>query len=129
MPSFHTIASSLKEKYDQAVLVTEHRVNGHKREFVARSSLMDKPKESDLVYLETSPDFCEPSRKYGSMGTRARKCNIKEEGSGGCKEMCCGRGYVTRRSSVTEKCKCKFEWCCSVKCQMCELEKEEYFCK
>ena len=129
MTSFHRIASDLRNKYDQAIHVHERRGSGMKREFVAKNMLSRKPQEEELVFLEKSPDFCDKNRKYGSLGTQSRACNRTSTGPDGCARLCCHRGFVTKRSLVTERCQCKFQWCCSVRCQTCQFEREEHFCK
>ena len=91
----------------------------------------------DLVYLVTSPDYCELDVKKGSLGTKGRECNPvslaiylfssisplfhclitpfspplllaqKSKGIDGCDLLCCNRGYTTRRERRTERCKRK----------------------
>uniref|UniRef100_T1IPG9 Protein Wnt n=1 Tax=Strigamia maritima TaxID=126957 RepID=T1IPG9_STRMM len=51
------------------------------------------PTKEDFVYLEGSPDYCEPNKKTGSMGTHGRICNHTSPGVEGCDLLCCGRGY------------------------------------
>ena len=126
--------------------------------------------DTDLVYLKTSPDYCEFDVKKGSLGTHGRECDHvsckkkkshhfnaiffwpsrKEEvifsflkmiitmgccyylqrspGIDGCELMCCMRGYTTRREKRVERCKCKFHWCCFVKCEECYREVEVSTC-
>ncbi|CAB3373053.1 Hypothetical predicted protein [Cloeon dipterum] len=78
--------------------------------------------KEDLLYAAKSPDYCNRDPKYGSFGTKARVCNSSEEARhqfDACSSMCCGRGYVTRREEVLERCHCKYHWCCYVKCKTC----------
>merc|ERR1712048_459467 len=74
---------------------------------------------TDLVYLVTSPDYCEYDVKKGSLGTKGRECDPTSKGIDGCDLLCCNRGYTTRRELRTERCKCKFHWCCYVECEEC----------
>ena len=97
---------------------------------------------SELVYLEASPDFCDADERTGTPGTTGRRCNATrsalagvsaaaagERRMDGCDEMCCGRGFETRTRSEVEKCGCRFEWCCSVKCQLCQTTVVEHVCR
>lgn len=66
--------------------------------------------------------------RLGILGTKGRLCNRTSPGIDGCKIMCCGRGHQTRIRYVEEKCKCRFVWCCDVKCEMCNHRREEHIC-
>ncbi|KAG8235049.1 hypothetical protein J437_LFUL014552 [Ladona fulva] len=72
---------------------------------------MKQPNRTDLVFLEESPDYCERNETLGLDG---------------CRLLCCGRGYQTRVRDVTEKCRCRFVWCCNVVCDVCRYQKEEH---
>ena len=107
--------------------------------------------DTDLVYLKTSPDYCEFDVKKGSLGTHGRECDHvsgkmraakktlshndllffvlqRSPGIDGCELMCCMRGYTTRKIKRVERCKCKFHWCCFVKCEECYREVEVSTC-
>ncbi|XP_072756102.1 protein Wnt-7b isoform X2 [Anoplolepis gracilipes] len=87
------------------------------------------PKRSELVYLQPSPNYCEPDLAQGSLGTQGRYCNRTSKGTDGCDLMCCGRGYNTHQFTRTWQCRCKFQWCCRVYCETCTERTEEYTCK
>ncbi|XP_050590614.1 protein Wnt-7b isoform X5 [Bombus affinis] len=87
------------------------------------------PKRSDLVFLQPSPNYCEPDLAQGSLGTQGRYCNRTSKGTDGCDLMCCGRGYNTHQFTRTWQCRCKFHWCCRVHCETCTERTEEYTCK
>ncbi|XP_012224358.1 protein Wnt-2 isoform X1 [Linepithema humile] len=87
------------------------------------------PKRSELVYLQSSPNYCEPDLTQGSLGTQGRYCNRTSKGTDGCDLMCCGRGYNTHQFTRTWQCNCKFQWCCRVHCDTCTERTEEYTCK
>ena len=127
MPTFRQVGDHLKEKFDGASEVQEKRI-GTRRILVAINPQYKPHTDSDLVYLEASPDFCNPDVKSGSLGTRGRLCNKDSKAIDGCELMCCGRGFKTRRKIVTERCHCKFHWCCYVKCSMCKREVDENVC-
>ncbi|XP_022914266.2 protein Wnt-1 [Onthophagus taurus] len=86
------------------------------------------PGSEDLVYLETSPGFCEKNPKLGILGTHGRQCNDTSLGVDGCDLMCCGRGYRTQEVPVAERCNCTFKWCCEVKCDVCRSTKIVHTC-
>nr|XP_033324648.1 uncharacterized protein LOC117219545 isoform X2 [Megalopta genalis] len=87
------------------------------------------PKRSELVFLQPSPNYCEPDLAQGSLGTQGRYCNRTSKGTDGCDLMCCGRGYNTHQFTRTWQCRCKFHWCCRVHCETCTERTEEYTCK
>ncbi|GBL87178.1 Protein Wnt-5 [Araneus ventricosus] len=65
----------------------------------------------------------------GTLGTGGRRCAKDSLGSEGCDILCCGRGYDTRRELFIEKCGCKFNWCCKVKCKVCREWRDIHTCK
>jgi len=118
LASFRMIGAMLKEKFDGAHEVKQKRRSG-RRMLVPKYHRFKHHGDIDLVYLVTSPDYCELDVKKGSLGTKGRECNPKSKGIDGCDLLCCNRGYTTRRERRTERCKCKFHWCCYVECEEC----------
>lgn len=110
------IAEYLKEKYDSA---TQVRMNQRKK-LQIRDYRRTIPNSEDLVYIENSPDWCRAKNNWWK-GTQGRVCNRNSKGPDSCfgNNMCCGRGFNTRKLVVREKCNCKFHWCCTVKCRTC----------
>ena len=127
-PSFRDVGNTLKDKFDGATEVEQRRI-GSRRELVSKNIQFKPHTDADLVYLDASPDFCEPDGKTGSLGTHGRLCNKTSKAMDGCELMCCGRGFNTRRKVLVEWCQCKFHWCCYVKCQKCRIEVEEHICR
>ncbi|XP_058056560.1 protein Wnt-10a [Anopheles bellator] len=78
--------------------------------------------ENALFYYQRSPNFCERDQISDIPGTIGRRCNRTSSGSEGCASMCCGRGYNLIREKRTDRCNCKFHWCCFVECDDCEIE-------
>ncbi|KAK3599590.1 hypothetical protein CHS0354_035831 [Potamilus streckersoni] len=128
MTTFREVGNILKEKFDGA---TEVRLLKKKssQALVPVNPQFKHHTDSDLVYLVASPDFCEPDSKTGSLGTAGRVCNKTSKAIDGCDLMCCGRGFETRKVTVTERCMCKFFWCCYVRCKNCERIVDEHYCK
>nr|CDI40101.1 WNT5 protein [Euperipatoides kanangrensis] len=122
---FRDIGDLLKDKYNGA---TEVKINRRGKLQIADPKF-NLPTAVDLVYLDESPDYCLSNPSTGSLGTRSRECNKTSEGMDGCNLMCCGRGYNTQRASITERCDCKFHWCCYVQCKTCTQEVDVHSCK
>ncbi|CAG5124494.1 unnamed protein product, partial [Candidula unifasciata] len=124
LPVFSTVGTILKEKFDGATEVKPLNTN----ELVPLNPQFKPHTDQDLVYMDASPDFCEADAKIGSLGTHGRSCNKTSKAMDGCELMCCGRGSVMRQVKVVERCKCKFHWCCSVRCKTCERVVDEHTC-
>jgi len=118
LASFRMIGAMLKEKFDGAHEVRQKRKNG-RRMLQPRFHRFKPHTDTDLVYLQTSPDYCEYDVQRGSLGTHGRECDPTSQGINGCDLLCCNRGYTTRRERRVERCKCKFHWCCYVECEEC----------
>lgn len=126
LPDFRTVGDRLKDKYDGATKVV---FNKRGTQLKSENSKYNKPTKEDLIYLEDSPDYCDPNKVTGSFGTKGRECKKSSPGMDGCKLMCCGRGYNTFKRKVKERCHCKFHWCCFVKCDVCEHIEDVHTCK
>ena len=64
----------LKEKFDGAHEVKQKRKNG-RRMLLPKFHRFKPHSDIDLVYLVTSPDYCELDVKRGSLGTKGRECD------------------------------------------------------
>ncbi|XP_042234685.1 protein Wnt-2b-A-like [Homarus americanus] len=126
MAPFGATARWLKSRYDEA---TEVRVQPNGVFMVPRYGDHRKPRKKDLVYLESSPDYCDADSSSGFTGTGGRQCNRTSQGTDGCELLCCGRGFDTHKRLITTKCECMFQWCCSVECKTCEAWMDLHFCK
>ncbi|XP_032837346.1 protein Wnt-7b-like [Petromyzon marinus] len=132
LPKFREVGSALKDKYDEAVHVEP--VHGGRYRYplflkLKRSRAHRKPLDTELVFTERSPNYCEENLLTGSLGTRGRLCNRTSLHADGCELRCCGRGYNTREYTRSWNCNCKFHWCCHVLCGTCSGRAEEYTCK
>lgn len=81
---------------------------------VRRKMEIDKKK---LVYLQRTPNLC--------VSTKGRICKDRQN----CATLCCGRGFIVGKKSVSSRCKCKMVECCLVKCDTCVEEVDFYTCK
>lgn len=142
MPPFSLIAHKLKEKFDAAVqvdIVRQSRArsaysmasNNNRFKLTPKSygASDGRLNKLDLVYLNSSPDYCRPNLRLAFYGTRGRVCNRTSRGIDSCELLCCGRPYVTRMETLKYKCNCKFNWCCSVSCQECHTVKQVTRCQ
>ncbi|XP_046404179.1 protein Wnt-1-like [Ischnura elegans] len=118
----------LSQQPTGAIEYREEAIRPRIKKLRAMGRDMKQPNRTDLVFLEESPDYCERNDTLGILGTRGRLCNRTSLGLDGCRLLCCGRGYQTRVRDVTEKCRCRFVWCCNVVCDVCRYQKEEHLC-
>ncbi|KAK2139725.1 hypothetical protein LSH36_1636g00003 [Paralvinella palmiformis] len=129
LPEFREVGTMLKDRFDGASRVVQDNVGNSRRVQLLPSDPNHKqPHSRDLVYYESSPDFCERDSVTGFRGTRGRLCNATSIGLDGCELMCCGRGYRTETYSARERCNCIFHWCCEVTCEICNRTRMRHTC-
>lgn len=126
LPPFRIVGEHLRHKYLTAQHVT---VDQSGKALTHADISYRRPSRDELVYLEESPDYCNINTKTGSLGTSGRECNKTSSGIGGCKVLCCGKGFNTIQVEEEYKCVCKFHWCCHVKCQKCRRTVDKHICK
>ncbi|XP_030767476.1 protein Wnt-8b-like isoform X2 [Sitophilus oryzae] len=135
---FKDVARKLKEKYNKAVRLSQDNVEAA----VALSNSIKNDKkylpapEYALVYLEQSPDYCILNATNGWPGTKGRTCSktlseftsVSERKS--CRNLCrqCGHRVKKETRTVKKSCNCNFQWCCSVKCDICLEKVERHYC-
>ena len=128
-PSFRQVGIYLKEKYNSAhEMIVKLNRRGKKR-LKPKHSYLKRPSESDLMYYEKSPSYCDSNPNDNSIGTKQRQCNISSSGIDGCELLCCGRGHNIQQTKVTRNCNCIFQWCCKVICDKCKKVVHIYTCK
>ena len=134
-PHFRDVGDRLMRKFSRALEIRARNTNSGSVELVTRSVTSGyrkkrrQPPQEELVFLEKSPDFCDPDPRFGSPGTGERYCNRTSTGIDGCDSLCCGRGYNIRLERRTEWCNCTFHWCCYVRCQQCHSSEWVNQCK
>nr|BAD93239.1 WNT [Dugesia japonica] len=130
LPDFRVVGDLLKSRFHKAMQV--HFVDSR---LIPRYSPNRMFTDNDLIYLLKSPNYCVHNPHIGSLGTQGRKCAESAllekkpgETNGTCEELCCGRGHKKRTFSRMEQCRCKFQWCCDVKCDLCKKDVIESVC-
>ena len=68
------IGEILKNKFDSAHEVQQKKKRG-RRMLMPKFERFKPHTDTDLVYLKTSPDYCEFDVKKGSLGTHGRECD------------------------------------------------------
>ncbi|XP_034719781.1 protein Wnt-16 [Etheostoma cragini] len=118
---FERVGVYLKQRYERSVQVWD----GSKRKPRRRPPVAPH----QLVFLNKSPNYCVADRRRGVAGTRGRRCSRASSGPGGCRLLCCGRGYNTHLVRLVQRCHCRFVWCCYVRCRRCETMDDMHTCK
>ena len=127
MSSFRKIGNFLKRKYEKSVEVAPRT-----RRLLRRRDRRRRRKSIgvlDLVHARQSPNYCRRNDRLGVFGTKGRACRRRSKRADRCEFLCCGRGYNTRVIRRSERCRCKFIWCCSVVCDTCRVTIEKHSCK
>lgn len=116
---FSVVGSKLKEIYFKAARVSFQ--NNMLQERVKKQPRAVSGKEKKLVYLDSSPDYCVRNDSVGSPGMMGRTCRNDEVSTSKCRSLCnsCKMRHQTVEHFKQVKCKCKFVWCCRVKCEIC----------
>lgn len=91
--------------------------------------------QTELIYLEDSPDYCKRNTSLGLYGTEGRECVQHGEGLSqwerrSCRRLCheCGLRVEEMRTEVVSSCNCKFHWCCKVNCEDCSQVVLKHVC-
>ena len=125
---FNVIGQELKKKYHSAVRVSFLNNKLHKRDN-DRDRLVTR-KQKKLVYLDSSPDYCVRNATVASPRMRGRTCTSDVVPVEKCRSLCnsCNLRHRTVELYKQVKCRCKFVWCCSVKCELCTVKYSRTTC-
>ncbi|XP_068724214.1 protein Wnt-8b-like [Montipora capricornis] len=122
LSTFEAIGAALKQKYNTAESVIFLNGELQKQRRKRYTSITSKDKK--LVYLNASPDYCTRNETAGSPGMLGRACSSDSVSPEKCRSLCnaCNLRYQTVHRFKRIKCKCKFVWCCAVKCELCTVK-------
>ncbi|VDM59963.1 unnamed protein product [Angiostrongylus costaricensis] len=114
----HGVSGSCQQKTCWKKTATLDHITDYLVDKYARSRMLtgdQKPKNSDLVFIEPSPDPCQQQTISG------RVCAWRNEThtQGDCGRICCGKGFQISHEVIQYKCDCKFVWCCKLICKDC----------
>ncbi|XP_032235280.2 protein Wnt-7b isoform X8 [Nematostella vectensis] len=126
LPSPRAVSNRLKALYD-----TARRATVYLSSLVRPDDKVEKVKPMDLAYLKDSPNYCTKNTLSKLPGTLGRNCKISDDSQEeeNCDVMCCGRGYDTHLITKRWQCRCKFVWCCNVRCSTCSKRDIVQTCK
>ncbi|CAE1139814.1 WNT8 [Acanthosepion pharaonis] len=137
LADFRRIGNYLKRRYTKAIHVNFQE--GKLGEWnVASGQGLSQVSNTDLVYLEKSPDYCKQNLTLSIKGTLNRECKrpkksekVSRRERKSCRRLCTSCGYQIHRwtEEIVISCQCKFFWCCAVKCRKCLVKTEKYSCK
>ena len=121
VPDFGEIGTVLKEKYEFATTIrVSNRNRGKLRPFQRKLKAAHRDEFlRDLVFYESSPDYCRQDASLSIPGTKGRVCKVDSLGNDNCNHLCCDRGYDTVHMTIKSRCRCHFNWCCYVLCDEC----------
>lgn len=126
LSDFREIGNYLKAKHHEAQkLDLDKKLNSADNQGAIADAL-GSIAQTELIYLEESPDYCRRNVSMGLYGTEGRECVQHRDGMSqrerrSCRRLChdCGLRVEERRTEVASSCNCRFHWCCTVKCERC----------
>ncbi|KAH8382117.1 hypothetical protein KR009_002028 [Drosophila setifemur] len=125
---FEQVAQDLLQMYDDAIQLDASSSN-------LKIMWQNIPLDS-LVYMEDSPNYCEPEATGRWMGTRGRQCSKQGGVSGSleerlsCQQLCRVCGYRVRSQHMRSerRCNCKLVWGFRLQCDVCVHLDRQYSC-
>lgn len=139
LADFREMGDYLKAKYDRALKIEmdkrQLRVGNSAEGRWAPTEAFLPSAEAELIFLEESPDYCTRNSSLGVSGTEGRECLQNNHTASrweqrSCGRLCteCGLQVEERRAEALSSCNCKFQWCCTVRCEQCRHVVNKYYC-
>ncbi|XP_064631758.1 protein Wnt-8b-like isoform X2 [Lineus longissimus] len=135
LSEFRAVGSYLKKKYQRAKMVD---FQDGKLNIARNSERRMRISKTDLLYLESSPDYCRVNVTAGTYGTLGRECvrplkkgdKLDRWERRSCKFLCKTCGLRVKKKVIEDhvSCNCKFHWCCAVKCESCKETITKFAC-
>lgn len=132
LPTIAEVAGKLRKHYDGSVHSKIHQASGHSHTVVVDRHNEHRVNPEKMIHFSRSPDYCKANPTYNISGVGGRECTLNEDqksNSHHCNNLCCDHGHEKYNITVGKLCKCKFVWCCEVKCETCYETKTRYRCK
>ncbi|EDW84047.1 uncharacterized protein Dwil_GK13358 [Drosophila willistoni] len=126
MKPFEYVAQDLLQMYDDAIQLDTTISN-------LKIMWQNIPLDS-LVYMQDSPNYCEPEASGRWSGTRGRRCTKDNSGSAeerlSCQQLCrvCGYRVRTQHVRMERRCNCKLVWGFRLQCDVCVQLERQYSC-
>ncbi|KAM8706829.1 hypothetical protein ACLKA7_010998 [Drosophila subpalustris] len=126
LKSFESLAQDLLQMYDDAIQLDSTMSN-------LKIMWHNIPLDS-LVYMEDSPNYCEPESSGRWAGTRGRQCSKLGGGSVeerlSCQQLCRVCGFRVRSQYVRHerRCNCKLVWGFRLQCEVCVHLERQHSC-
>uniref|UniRef100_A0A1I8PIW7 Protein Wnt n=1 Tax=Stomoxys calcitrans TaxID=35570 RepID=A0A1I8PIW7_STOCA len=126
---FEEITKDIRQMYDEGLELSNTPENSR--------VMWDNIPLDVLVYMNDSPNYCEPDAVPFWNGMRGRQCSVgptgeplSEEERLKCRQLCTECGYSVRSQNIlTEsRCNCKLTWGFQVQCEMCVAVQQQHFC-
>lgn len=120
LAAFAEVGKYLKDKYlkAKAVVVKNSKLL---QTTSSQSNAPVRKKDRSLVFIESSPDYCQFNAAAGSLGVLGRQCYSHDPNYEKCNKICTSCGFKLQKKLIVRsvKCNCNFVWCCKVKCKTC----------
>ena len=125
--SFENIGFELLQLYRNAT----HVFKSNKDKARLKAKTRTKSLSQQLVYLQSSDNYCLRKNLNLDHGTRGRECKIgvPRDDPGHCNNLCCGRGSIMNVTKIDANCNCEYDWCCTMSCEKCFINRYKYYCK
>ncbi|KAH8242937.1 hypothetical protein KR032_003144 [Drosophila birchii] len=123
---FENLAQDLLKMYDDAIQLDSTSSN--------LKIMWENIPLDTLVFMEDSPNYCEPEATGRWKGTRGRVCSKDRSSSVeerlSCQQLCrvCGYRARSQHLKTERRCNCKLVWGFRLQCDVCVQLERQYTC-